>query len=163
MYPLLPILRGWTYIAKQQGPISVQPGKSIQVHIGTKPGWLVTGLGQFSGHADAKFGKLKIIIDNYKIEGTVYEIESSGVTSPIASQALWVSRYDTTNNVYALAFSPATPTPLAKEVSIEVIAPAVNPITKTAITSPTTIYAIFGLIEITSLDEFKESIKEALR
>jgi len=158
---LLPLLEGWKYTPKEVGPTSIDPGKSLKIHIGLKPGWLITATGVFSGHSEAKYATLKARVDAYSFDATPIGLYIAGSVNPIV-MGLWSAKYDTTNNIYTIAFTPAYPLPISREIVVELLAPALNTDTGTPITTPTDIHGACALIEIIDLDAFKKSVKEVL-
>lgn len=131
----LPLLKGYDWVQATINATVGPGGQQPQLYFKEDfQGYVQSMFAAFSGDPAAKDVTVTIRLD-YPQRTLSFSITPSkalyfGFTSPNAAQP-YVTRFDTTNNVYALGFSPAAWIPFNYRFEIFVVPPptATNPIT----------------------------------
>ena len=116
---LLPLLEGWRYVPFDiTAPVICTAKKDI-VTLDGMEGWFIWA----GGIINNKNAKLIVTYDNYyTADTTPIECYTGSLTRPSAV-GFWLGTYDTTNNIYALFFSPPYPWSFRKRLKLEVEPP----------------------------------------
>ena len=152
---LLPLLEGWQWKAKDVDvPFTLSAGKSRVMGEAEYSGWVWSALCAFNNpDAYVQFGyydSLGVWRTTTMRPRGLYE---AGFTSP-NSTGIWCSKYDTTSDIYVIAFTPTIPLPVLKKYKISVVAPGTS--------SVTVLNYSHLLVEIVSEETFRKSLKRAL-
>jgi len=154
---LRPFLRGIDELAWFVVNKSLNPGESIEFRPG-KAGWLV----DIAVVVDTPYLSVKHNYWGQDIEYSIYSVYVYGNLSTNVAYN-YVTKYDTVNNIYSMAYAPRPFKYYTKSAYIKITAPLINPITLVPITTPATItYLLVHYLEITDLDELKKSMQEVL-
>ena len=162
LYGLLPLLRGWMYIHKEDvGTLTL--GKEKLIDVVEAPGFVLSAAATLRGSLDAKYVRVHVEIDGpdraYPIDFTPYGMYRLGLTVPISFGG-FITVYNDTEKDYAGVISPSNPIPFSKRFEIKLIPPS-QPIEETT-ALPISYKAFYELVKITDPEDFRRSLKEAL-
>jgi len=163
IYGCLSLLRGWMYVHKEDAGV-LNLGKEQLIDTVQAPGFVLAAAATLENSLDAKYVRVHIEIDGpdraYPIDFTPFGMYKFGLTIPINFGA-FLTVYDDTNKRYAGVVSPSNPIPFSKKFEIKLIPPS-QPIEESTALS-INYKAVYELVKIIDVAEFKRSLQELLR
>jgi len=151
----LPLLDGWQYSPLDlDTAFTVDPGDEYNIYTTVAKGWVVSIVISLNN----PLGDLVIISHDayqrpHRADILPYYLQEYRLTSPNPA-GVWISTYDTVNNIYIANYAPSPWLPFRKQGKLSV---------KNGTSLPLTVrgYAHL-LVEITDEDKFRKSIKELM-
>ena len=122
-------------------------------------GWLASFVFMFN----SPYAELHVIEDDFEYERiSPYGLYTYGLTSPW--EGIWCSKYDTSNNIYTVVYTPTCPPAFTGKAKITLYAAARDLVTGETITSPLVVYdARIVVIKIVNEEQFGVSFKNLVR
>lgn len=162
LFGLLPLLRGWMYIHRvATGTLRI--GEEKRIDLVEAPGLMIAVAGILSGSLDAKHVHIHVEIDGpekaYPVDFTMYSTKYFGATLPV-NWGGFLTVYDDTEKRYAGAIAPSNPIPFSRRFEIKLIPPA-QPVEESE-AKPISYWALYDLVKIIDIEEFKASLREIL-
>jgi len=155
----LPILEGWQHTIEEyeppKAPKRIAPGEDLVILAPrVSMGWFVGG----GLHVDNQDVRLMVEADSWIVDCTPRGLYNSGLTAPVA-QGVWLSRYDTTEDVYYITITMTCPMPYKIMHRVYLRNPTLRP-DGTANTTCLLIAYTFSRIEIFDIQMLKQSLRE---
>jgi hypothetical protein len=155
LFELLPLLEAWEYVPKETiGPISISADKELLVHELNYPGWLLWSIASFSDPLGSIIIRYYSLGRIYEYSITPYVLYELGATVPTPAGFI-CSRYDTTKNIYVVAYTPTNYPAFNTKCTTSIKAPK--------LTAMNLLHFANLSVRITDVEKFKQSLKKVLQ